>query len=131
MDVSYPHSREFGHAQAGLDGQQDHGVVASAENLIAVRSGEQSLHLFGHEEADQCPLGSLGWDRQNALDAGSVFWVTKRSKAEQGVHGGQSGVAGGDAGMAITLQMVQETCDGAGVEIGKVQSARGLPGRLG
>jgi hypothetical protein len=114
MDVSYPHSREFGHTQAGLDGQEDHGVIASAEYLIAVRGGEQSLHLFRHEEADQCRLGSLGWDRQNALDAGRAFRVTKRSTAEQGVHGGQTGVAGGDADMAITLQMVQEASDGAG-----------------
>ena len=74
---------EFGGAQSGLGGEQQHGVVAAAGPGAAVGRGEQRVDLRFGQERDQRALEALGRDRQNPPDRGGVLGVSERCVAKQ------------------------------------------------
>jgi hypothetical protein len=67
------------------------------------------------------PVKPFGWDRQDPRDGFGVFGVGQRGVAEQGVDGGQPGVAGADAVAAVTLEVIEEAGDQWRVEVGQIQ----------
>ena len=60
----------------------------------------------------------------------ACFGVAERGEAEQGVHRDESGVAGGDAVAAVTLEMVKEGTDRRCVEVFQLEGARCLAGAV-
>lgn len=108
MDVAETQAGELGDPQAGLDGEHQQGVVAPSGSAVAVGAGQQSVDLGGGEEGDGGPLAPLGWDGKDSLDRCRMFRVAQGSEAEQRVHRGQAGIAGGHVGLAVTLEVVKE-----------------------
>ena len=73
VDVLAVQAGELGDPQAGLDGEQEQGVVAAAEPGGAVRGGEQRVDLVGGEVADDRPLAASGRDGQDLADHRGVL----------------------------------------------------------
>src|SRR6478672_517504 len=95
-----------------------------------VRRCQQRGDLGVGEVADLVAGSAFGWDGQYSSDGGQVFGVVARCVGEERVHRGQSGVAGGDAVVALGLQAGEESVDQVRVELGEVQLCRCGCGRL-
>ena len=67
-DVLAGETGEFGDPQSGLDREREHGVVAPSGPGGLVAGVEQRVDLGVGEVGDQVAFGSLGWDREHALD---------------------------------------------------------------
>lgn len=93
VDVGHGQSDQLADAEAGLDGQSEHGMVAAAGPGALVAGGQQGVG-FMVEEADQIALDPCSGDRQNALDDRSVFGMPQRGVGEQRVDCREPGVAG-------------------------------------
>ena len=130
-DVAAGEADELGDAQPGLDGEDEHGVIAPAGPGAAVGCGEESVDLGVGEPGDGSPVVSFGGDGEHALDGGGVFGMVQRGVAEQGVDGGEPPVAGADRVVPVDLEVVQEPGDERRVEIGDVERGRRLAGRGG
>src|SRR5262245_5801993 len=50
-------------------------------------------HKYAPSPVDGLVIGSLGWDGQHPGDVGAVLGVVQRGEREQGVDGGEAGVA--------------------------------------
>ena len=81
--VAAGQAEQFAGAEPGLGGEQDQGVVATADPRCLVGGGEQRLELRLGEEGDQRVVVAFGRDRQDALDAGGVLGVPERGVAKQ------------------------------------------------
>ena len=114
-------SGELGDPQSGLDGEREHGVIASSGPGGQVAGVQQRVDLGVGEVGDEVAFGSFGWDGEHALDGAGVFGVVQREVAEQGVDGGQAVVAGGGAVVAVAFEVIQERGDQRRVELGDVQ----------
>ena len=95
-DVAAGQADELGDPQPGLDGEDEHGVVAPAGPGAAVGCGEERVDLGVGEPGDGSALVAFGRDGEHALDGGGVFGVVQRGVAEQRVDGGEPPVAGAD-----------------------------------
>ncbi len=124
MSVGARQAGQLGCAQAGLRGEQDQCVVAAPDPGRSVGSREQRCDLGFGEVADQRAVKALGWDRENALDAGGVFWVAQRGKTKQRMDRCEPGVARPRAVVAVALEVVKERGDQPGVEVADVQRRR-------
>ena len=130
VNVSAAQPGELGDSQPGLDGDHQQGVIAPADPAVAVGSGEQGVDLFGFEEGDVGALGAFGGDGEHPSDQRGVFGVFQRRVSVEGVDGRQAGVAGSDAVVTVSFEMVQEGPDERGVEIVEVEIARRPSGSL-
>ena len=72
-DVRAGQRGEFGDPQAGLDGQDQQGVIAAPGRGVGVGSGEQRRDLGFGEVGDQAAVEAFGWDRQDPLDHRGVL----------------------------------------------------------
>ena len=108
---------ELGCAQPGLDGEQEHRVIAPTSPGVAIGRGEQRLDFGFGEERDQRFLEPLGRDREHAADRFGVFGVFERCVVEQRADRGEPGVAGADAVAAVVLEVIEERADQRRVEI--------------
>ena len=108
-------------------------IAWSRRPVQVVRSGAASSALISGsvEERDERSVGSLGWDREHALDVVGVFGVSERGVAEQRVDRCQPGVAGADAVAALVLEVVEERGDQWRVEVADVELAGLAAGPLG
>jgi hypothetical protein len=116
---------QFRGPQAGLECRGEHRVVAAACPGGLVRSGEQRVGLRLAEVGDDRAVEPLGRDGQDPLDDRRVLGMAERCVAEQGVDGGQAGVAGADAVSPRGSQVVEERADQRGVQVGDPQPRRG------
>jgi hypothetical protein len=89
-----------------LRGQEEQGVVTSADPGAGVRSGEQGVDLVTVEVAHDGGGRAFAWDRQHTLDDLGVLGGAECGVAKQRVDGGQAGVAGGRAVTPFGLQVV-------------------------
>src|SRR5438128_10242066 len=115
--------------QPGLNGNRQQSAVASTDPAGAVGTGKQRVDLRSSQEGDQRLVSPLGRNGQHPLDHRSVLGVEERSKAEQGMHGGEADVAGGHGIAPLGLEVVQEGADERGVQIVQVELS-GRPPRL-
>ena len=81
------------------------GLASSASVSAAVRK---------HTRARSARWGR---DGENASYQRRVLGVAQRSEAEERAHRGQPGVAAGDAGAPLVLEVVQEGADHRGVQV--------------
>ena len=112
---------ELGYPQAGLDGEQEQGVVAAAVPGLPVGGGEQGVDLVRGEVADDGPLAAPGRDGQDLADHGGVLGGPRGGVPEQRVDRGQAGVAGGAAVAPLVFQVLQERADQGGVQVGEAE----------
>jgi len=82
-DVGAAERGEFGDPQAGLDGQDQQGVIAATGPGVSVRGGEKRGDLGLGEVGDQPAIEAFGGDRQDALDDCGVLGVAQRGEPEQ------------------------------------------------
>ena len=115
VDVLAGEAGELGYPQAGLDGDQEQGVVAAAVPGCPVGGGEQRVGLVRGEVADDGALTAPRRDRQDLADGGGVLGHPGGGIAEQRVDRGKAGVAGGAAVAPVVFQMLQERPDQGGV----------------
>ena len=103
---------QFGDPQSGLDGQDEQGVVASAEPGAAVGRGEQRVDLGSRVRKQTGPLAAFGagWPAPAGSTAACSGCV-QRGVAEQRVDRGQPGVAGAHAVAALGFQVGEERGD--------------------
>src|SRR2546425_5305876 len=130
MDVLNKKAGQLGQAQASLEGEQEQGVVTSTDQGGAVGSGQEGLDLGPVEEGDQGALEALERDGEDALDERGVFGVVEGCEVEEGVDGGETGIAGADGVASNGLEMSQKVADERGVEVVEVEAAWGLPSAL-
>ena len=131
VNVAAFEGSELGCAQPGLDGEQEHRVIAPTGPGVAIGRGEQRLDFGFGQERDQRFLEPLGRDREHAADRVGVFGVFERCVVEQRADCGEPGVAGADAVAAFVLEVIEERADQRRVEIVEIQLAGLLAGPLG
>jgi len=85
-DVCAGERGEFGGPQAGLDGEDQQGVITAPGPAGSVRGGEERGAFGLGEVGDEPAVKSLGRDRQDALDDGCVLWVLEGREAEECVY---------------------------------------------
>ena len=125
VDVAVAQPGQLADPQSGGDGDLDQGVVASSGDGRSVGGIQECGDLGCGQVGDVgAALAPLGRDGQHPGDRPGVFGVLHGGVGEQGVHGGQAGVAGGDAVAALFLQVVQEPADQVGVELADVDGVR-------
>jgi hypothetical protein len=129
--VAAGESCEFGDAQPGLDGEGEHGVIATSGPAGLVAAAEQRVDLVVGQVGDEVALGAFGGDGQHALDGSGVFGVVQREVAEQRVDRGEPAVARGDAVVTVVLEVGQERRDQRCVEFCDVERARAFAGSFG
>ncbi len=112
---------ELADAQPGLQREDKQGVVAPAQATRAVRAGEQRVDFGGDEEAHECALAPLGRDRQDAADERGVLGVAQRREGEQRPDRGEPDVAAAGRQSPVALEVVEESPDDRGVEVGEVE----------
>ena len=83
-------------------------MVAAADEGGAVGCGQEGLDFGPVEEGDQRAVEALVGDGEDALDEGGVLGVTEGGEVEEGVDGGEAGVAGAGRVAANSLQVGQE-----------------------
>jgi hypothetical protein len=123
-DVPAGEGGELGGPQPGRDRELDPGVVAAAGAGGRVRGGEQGFGFGVGEESDDCLVAAFGGDRQDPGDVSGVLGVAQRGEGEQGADCGEPGVAGPYAVAPLVLDVVEESGDQRGVQVGDVQPAR-------
>lgn len=123
-------ARELGQPEASAEGDDDQRVIAAARQSGAVGGGDEGVHLLVREEGPRDRGRLLARDGQDLSDGVGVFGVTVGSEAEEGVDGGQTGVAARHAVVPVDLEVVEEPGDQLGVEVGKVEVAGVLAGPL-
>jgi hypothetical protein len=121
---------QLGYAQPGLDGEEDHGVIAPPGPGRLVAGGQQGVDLVLGEVGDEVALEAFGRDGEHALDRRGVLRVAQGGVAEQRVDGGEAVVASADAVVAVAFEVVQERCNGRGVEVADVELAGLLVGAV-
>lgn len=129
-DVVAVQAGEFGDAQAGLDGQGQHGLVPSSFPAFWIRCRQQGVDLRAGQERDGPLVEPLGWDVQDPLDEQGVFGVLEGGVGEQRPDRGQADVAGSGAVAALVFQVVEERGDHVRVQVVPVQLRRGGPGPM-
>ena len=125
VHVVHRQGDQFRGPQAGLDRRGEQRVVAAAGPGGLVGSGEQRVGLRLAEVGDDRAVEPLGRDGQDPLDDRRVLGMAERGIAEQGVDGGQAGVAGADAVAPNRFQVVQERADQRGIQVGDPEPRRG------
>jgi len=92
-------------------------VVAAADRCGLVGCVEQGVDLGPCEERDQRLVGAFGWDGQDSSDEIGMFGMSDGGVFEQGMDGGEAGVAGSCGDASMVLEVVEERSDRGGVEI--------------
>ena len=123
-------SDQLGDPQAGLDRDEQQGVVAPADPAGAVGAGQEGVDFVLGQELHDGALGALGRDGKDACDEGGVLGMAEGGEAEHGVQRGEAGVAGADGVAALGLEVVQEGADELGVEVLELQPGRRPAGLL-
>ena len=71
QDDAVPAQRgELRQAQTSLNGEQQKGVIATADPTAGIRCGQLRVNFWLDQEADQSARASLIGDRQHPLDLG-------------------------------------------------------------
>src|SRR5262249_24597839 len=105
VDVLTLQAGELGDPQAGLDVEQEQGMVAASVPGLAARGRDQRVDLLGSEVADDRPVAPPWRDRQDLADGGGVLRSPRGCVLKQGVDCCQAGVAGGAAVAPLVFQV--------------------------
>jgi hypothetical protein len=128
MDVRAGEPRELGQPEPGLKRHDEQGVVPPPGPGGLVGSGKERLGLASVEEGHGPRVGALLGDGKHLGDERGVLGMPEGGKAVEGTQGGQTGVAGAGAVVALVLEVVQEAGDKGRVQIGEVELCRLLAG---
>jgi hypothetical protein len=128
LDVLVAQPGELGDPKAGLDSDGQQGVVASAGPGLAVGAFDQSLDFGAGQVGDLPTFSAFGGDVQHRGDEAGVFGVAQGCVVEERADGGPAGVSGAYAVFSFGLQVLEETADEGGVEIGQVETVGGFAG---
>jgi hypothetical protein len=114
-----------------LDGEREHGVIATSDPGRQVAGVEQRFDLGVGEVGEEVALDAFGRDGEHTLDGTGVLGVMQGEVAEQGVDRGQPVVAGGRAVAPVALEVIEERGDQRRVEFGDVEVGGRLSGAVG
>ena len=89
-----------------MDRKHQHGVVAPAGPGGTLAGGQECVDLVVDEERDEVGLEALCRDGQHPLDTACVLGVVQRGVAEEGMDGSEAVVAGADAVVPVSFEVV-------------------------
>jgi hypothetical protein len=81
-DVGAGECGEFGNPKAGLDSQDQQGMIAAPGPGRGVWGGEKCGGLGFGEVGDEPAIEAFGRDCQDALDHGRVLWMAQGGEPE-------------------------------------------------
>lgn len=127
IDLVDAEADEFGHAQAGSEGQMQHRPIADAGDPARVRRVEQSLHLVAVEMSDEGLIDLLHRDRPDPACLIQTGREPILEEAEEGFDGGKTDVAGARRVAASFLDVFQEGENERRIKLLNLDAGRGNP----
>ena len=121
MDGVPVETDQFGEAQAGLNREQQQGVVAAAEPRRTIGHAKDCLDFGAGQEANLPLVVALAWDREHTLDEGAVSGLLEGHEVEEGADGGQTQVTRPYPGASFRFEIGQERADKWRVQIAEGQ----------
>jgi hypothetical protein len=108
---------QFGKAQAGLDCEQQQGVIAASKPCCAIGGGQKRFDLGSRQEMYLTLVMAFTWYREDALDKRTVGRFLEGNEPEEGVNGGQAEIARSGADASLCLEIGKERADEWCIEI--------------
>src|SRR5688572_5753756 len=115
--VSPAQPRQFRYAHAGLDCDEDQGMVAATNPCISIRLLQDRFDFLPSEKIHEFLVVALTWDGKDLLHQSAVLGCLERDVSEKRSNCAQPLVPAPRCYTAGLFQMVQEADNAIGVQI--------------